>query len=258
MSTYKKNIKWIPISNSQKVLQLYAKGLEYSLVSDSNEQCHPFVFCKDFLHDVVYSALNNRPFEIYRFKYDPFKNPKPSIKKLKILVTNLKDKNLESKISNCLDFINQIENYLKIKLSVVKKCSNPPTGYEKSGIFLFIANKRWLNSPPMLSLYSLFLRIGLSHLKEESFLTTLEKIKLDVNKPYQKYDKKWLLEIQNALDKIFKFGDRKIFSRDIYKNYPPNLVIDTVHNRMGIIGFSNDIVLKSKNLPVAVPTWHKF
>lgn len=254
MAIYKKNIKWMPISGVQKALQVYAKGIEYALVSDKNEQCHPFVWCKDFLHDVVYASVNKRSFEVYKFKYDPKASPNPSLKKLKILVTNSKDKKLQNKVPDCLDFINQIESFLNMEFTNVKDCCNPPSGYEK--VFLFIANKRWINSPPMLSLYSLFIRIGFSHEIGDNFLTTLEKIKLNVIKPYQRYDKKWLLEIQTALDKIFKIGDKKIFSKDIKKNYPSDMVIDTVHNRMGIIGYANDIRLKSKNLPVTVPIWH--
>jgi hypothetical protein len=254
---YKKKIKWKPLSDVQKALQVYTKGVEYALVSDDNWQCHSFVWCKDFLHDVVYSSINKKPFEVYRFRYNPLKEPNPSIKKLKILVTNAKDKNLETKLPDCLDFIHQIEKFLKIKPTIIKKCSNPPFGYEKSGVFLFVAHKRWINSPPMLSLYSLFIRIGLSHEIGENFLNTLEKIKLEVIKPYQKYDKKWILEIQNALNKIFKYSDKKIFFKNIKENYPDNLSMDTVHNRLGIIGYSNNIKLKKQNLPVVIPGWHK-
>jgi len=255
MSNTSKNIVWKPISQTQKILQLYEKGIEYALVSDKNEQCHSFVWCKDFLHDVVYSSVNNRSIDIYRFKYDPNKDPRPCLKKLKILVTNSKDKKIENKILKCLDFINQIEFFLKIKPTKALCCSNPPEGYNK--VFLFNANKRWVNAPPMLSLYTLLIRLGFSHEINDNFLTTLEKIKLGINKTNQRYDKKWLLEIQEALNQIFKFGDKKIFSKDIKKNYPSNAVIDTVHNKMGIIGYSNDVKNKLKNLPVTVPLWHK-
>lgn len=233
---YKKSIKWKPLSETQKILQVYSKGIEYSLVSDDNQQCHSFVWCKDFLHDVVYSSINQIPFEIYRFKYDPIIEPNPSIKNLKILLSDSKNKKLSVKIPNCLNFINQIESQLGMKHSIVKECSNPPSGYHQ--VFLFVADKRWINAPPMLSLYSLFLRIGFSHEINDSFFITLEKIKLGTAKSYQRYDKKWLLEIQETLEKIFKIGDKSMFSRDITKNYPKGISIDNVHNKMGIIGYS--------------------
>jgi len=258
MSVYKRKIKWKKTHLTQKILQVYSKGLEYALVSDEFEQCHDFVWCKDFLHDVVYSCINNRSFEIYKFRYDPNTSPKPCLNILRILLSNPKDKKFSSKIIDCLDFINQIEDRLTIKRTKVRKCSNPPFGYEKNGVFLFEANKRWLNAPPMLSLYSLLLRVGLSHNIGCPFYSTIEGIKLGAIKPYQKFDKRWLQETQQALDKILRIGDKKIFSKKIKENYPSNMVMDTVHNRLGIIGFAGDINLKSQGSPVAVPSWHEF
>jgi hypothetical protein len=257
MSLHKRNIRWKNVSLNQKILQIYAKGIEYAFVSDNNIQCHNFVWCKDFLHDVVYSCVNNRPFEIYKFKFDPSIDPKPDLNKIKLLITNPKDKKFESKIPDCLDFLNQIEKKLKIKKTIVRKCCSPPDGYE-SGVFLLEGSKRWLNSPPMVSLYSLLIRVGLLHTFGCAFNLTLEKIKLGSLKPYQKFDKKWLTEAHAAFEKIFRLGDKKVFSTDIKKNYPQNMIIDTVHNRLGIMGFANDIVSKSHNSPVLVPHWHKF
>jgi len=256
MSLHKKKIKWRTISPTEKILQIYAKGIEYAFISDDNQQCHSFVWCKDFLHDIVYSCINKRPFEIYKFRYNPNLDPNPSLKKTKILITNPKDKKFENKVPDCLDFLNQVESRLDIKSTIVRKCQNPPEGY-KSGVFLLEGSKRWINSPPMLSLYSLFIRIGFSHTFGESFLSTIDKIKLGVLKPYQKFDKKWLIESGSALEKILRLGDRKIFYRDIQSNYPENMVIDTVHNRLGILGLSCDIANKSQGLPVLVSDWHK-
>ena len=184
MLVYNKNIKWKLISQTQKILQMYEKGIEYALVSDKNEQCHTFVWCKDFLHDVVYSSVNKRPIEIYRFKYDPNIDPNPSFKELKILITNPKDKKIEEKIHNCLDFLNKIESFLDIKPTKIVNCNDPPEGYKK--VFLFIANNRWIKSPVMISLYSLLVRLGFSHQINDNFLTTIEKMKLGALKAYQK------------------------------------------------------------------------
>jgi hypothetical protein len=104
----------------------------------------------------------------------------------------------------------------------------------------------------------LLIRIGFLHNFKDDFLFTLQKIKLGALKPYQKFDKKWLLEAQSAFDRILRIGDRKIFSSDINKNYPKNIPIDIVHNRLGIMGFAHDILNKTHNGPVLVPHWHNF
>lgn len=237
-------------------MQIYSKGLEYALVSSDLKQCHNFVWCKDFLHDVIYSTLNNKPIEIYRFRYDPEKNPKPSLDKVRLLITNPKDKKFEQKIPACLDFVNQIEERMKIKKSIARKCWLPPEPYSASGVFLFEGSKRWIQAPPMMSLYSLLLRVGLSHTVGDKFENTIEGIKNGTIKGSQKYDRKWLESITIGLEKIFRVGDRKIFSKNIQENYPKKLVIDTVHNRMGIIGFSSDILYAALGESVIVPHWH--
>ncbi|NDB86308.1 MAG: hypothetical protein EB127_26970 [Alphaproteobacteria bacterium] len=256
MSLHEKTIKWKPSSPKQKIIQIYIKGIEYALVSEDNAQCHEFVWCKDFLHDVIYSCVNKKPFEIYHFKYNPYFDPNPCLDRIRLLIANPKDKEFKHKISDCVDFLNQVEAKLKIKKTVCRSCKLPPCGYED--VFLLEGSKRWISAPPMISLYSLLIRMGFLHTRPDDFSYTIQKIKLGALKPYQKFDKRWLLEAQSALDVIFKLGDKRIFSTNIQKNYPKNLSIDIVHNRLGIMGFSNDIVSKSRNGSVLVPHWHNY
>lgn len=257
MPLSKKTIKWKPATNAQKILQIYIKGVEYAFVSSDYRQCHDFVWCKDFLHDVIFSCVNNRAFEIYKFRYNPKKDPNLCLDKLRLLVANSKDKSFKNNIKNCIDFLNQVEKRLGIKKTIFFECKDPPRGYE-TGVFLLQGSKRWIYSPPMISLYSLLIRIGLLHDLNDRYLTTLEKIKIGALKPYQKFDKKWLLEAQGAMEKIFSIGDRKIFSKDIRKNYPKEMLMDTVHNRLGIMGFANEIISRTHNSTVLVPHWHNF
>lgn len=256
MSSHKKSIKWKAISPKQKIIQVYKKGIEYALVSDDDVQCHDFVWCKDFLHDVIHSCVNKKSFEIYNFKYNPCIDPNPSLGKIKLLVANPKDKDFSNKIFDCLDFLNQIESKLKIKNTIIRKCKSPPQGYDN--VFIFEGSKRWIAAPPMVSLYSLLIRMGFLHSPTDSFIYTIQKLKLGAIKPYQKFDKRWFLDAQKAFDLILKFGDKKIFSNNINKNYPKSLSIDLIHNRLGIIGFANDIINKTYNGSVLIPHWHNY
>lgn len=256
MRGYNRNIKWKPSSTSSKILQMYSKGLEYALVSFDYEQCHSFVWCKDFLHDVIYGALHEKWFEIYKFRYNPSVDPTPCLDRIRLMITNSKDNKFSDKIPIVVDFINQIEEKLKIKKSIARKCKNPPEAYSKSGVFVFEGSKRWIQSPPMLSLYALLLRVGFCHTINESFLKTIEEIKSGEIKPYQNKDKNLLKNSDLALQKILKIGDRKIFHRKIELNYPSKMKIDLIHNRLGIIGFSADIMRKKADIPVLIPHWH--
>lgn len=253
---YKRYIQWRPLPANSKILQIYSRGLEYSLVSDDYKQCHNFVWCKDFLHDVMHATLNNRTIDIYKFRYNPSENPHPSLNKIRLMITNSKDKRLKKKIPNCLDFLNQIEEKLKIKKSIVRQCWMPQEPYRAAGVFMFEGSKRWIQAPPMLSLYSLLLRVGLSHKVGDSFTKTINGIKNRTIRASQKYDRKWLESIEPALDKLFRLGDRKIFHKNIQENYPKRFVIDVVHHRLGIIGFSADILYAALGESVIVPHWH--
>ena len=247
---------WKPLPSNYKILQIYTKGLEYALVSSSFEQCHPFVWCKDFLQDVIYSTVNQKAIKIYNFEFNPNQDPNPSMYKVRLLLANTKDKSFANKIPHVLDFINQVEDHLKIKRTTVRRCASPPSGYEKYGVFLFEGNKRWLQAPPMISLYSLLLRVGFSHITGRNFLDTFEGVKSGEIKAYQKKDSTWLAGTDPAFKKILKTGDRKIFHRDIKHNYPKHMTIDSVHNFLGIIGFSSEISWKSKGNSTLVPFWH--
>lgn len=256
MQGYNRYIDWKPVPAQSKILQIYSKGLEYALVSHDYEQCHPFVWCKDFLHDVIYASVNDKWFEVYKFRFNPASDPVPCLDRIRLLVTNAKDKKFAQKIPAVLDFINQIEDRLKIKRSFVRQCWSPPEAYEKAGVFMFEGSRRWINAPPMLSLYTLFLRMGFSHTLGDPYEKTIEGIKQGEIKPYQRKDGQWYKSAEPAFQKILRVGDRRIFHRDIQSNYPRQFQIDTIHNRLGIIGFATDMLYKAVGEAVLVPYWH--
>jgi len=251
-----KRVIWSNFQTNLKILQIYNKGLEYSVLSDKYETCNPLVWCKDFLHDVVHSSLAKKSFEIYRLRYDPSINPKPCIKQTRILVANSRDIRMVKKIPSCLDFINQIEDKLNISHTIVRPCINPPVGYTKDNVFIFQGHKRWLFAPAMLSLYTLLIRVGFSHFLGKDYKSTILGLKEGLIKQYQSKDARWIKEIEPAFEKIIRIGDRKIFYRDIKLNYPAHMSTDIMHNRMGIVAFANDIRAKHAGLSVVMPYWH--
>jgi hypothetical protein len=251
-----KRVVWPEITNKIKILQIYSKGLEYAILSDNYELCHPLVWCKDFLHDIIHSTLTGKNFEIYRLKYNPNVNPKACLKEARILVANSRDNKMNKKIDSCLDFIHQIEDKLKITRTKVRKCLNPSLSYNHNNVFIFQGHKRWIFSPPMLSLYTLLIRVGFAHKIGFDYKTTIQYIKDGVIKPYQSKDSRWIAEVEPALDRIIRIGDKKIFYKDMRLNYPSSMIVDTMHNRMGIVGYAQDMVAKVTNNPVVMPYWH--
>jgi hypothetical protein len=176
--------------------------------------------------------------------------PPLMLSRTKIALSNASDKNFVSKMDNMVDFINQCEVKLKLKKSRGILCSNPPKQY-KNGIIVLRGSAKWIEAPPMLSLYTLLIRIGFIHKKGDSYTQTMDALINGSVKPYQKNDTSYLSSAKKSVDRILEEGYRKIFYSDIKRNYPKNVDIGTLHNSFGIVGFT------SKSPKQWVPGWWK-
>lgn len=248
-------INWMPLK-SKNISQIYATGLEFAF-STKNDQCTDFVFCKDFLHDCVYAMLHNKSISPYSFFYNPAENP-ISLDHTHLLVTNSSDDKMKEKIDNCQDFLNQVEKKLRLFRTRILKCRNAPKKYKKCGVYMFYGSKMWLNSPPMLSLYSLFIRIGFCHTKDKDFMETIENVEKGKIAPYQSNDSSFLKNAKVGINQILTLGYRKFFYKDILKNYPVDVDVSTLHNYFGIVGFSQLFSKNSSSHVKSMPKyWHR-
>jgi hypothetical protein len=247
-----KTVKWHPKIN--RICQIPKEGLEFAMLSDRYEQLNQLVWCRDFMQDIIWSYVNKQPIDIYGFKYDPNNAPHPSTKNLKLLITNFKDADFGNKLINgTLPLIHSVEERLKIKKTVLEKCSTPPTVYRKSGVWILKASKRWIKSPPMLSFYTLLVRIGMVHNKKDTLEDTIKKIKNGSTKTYYDQffrDREMLDNAEDGIKRIMKNSDRGIFPANISKNYPITywdsnsklrMNVYLIHDRCGIVGFSGGL-----------------
>jgi len=237
-------------SNPPRLAQAINSGLEFTFASENDEQCGPFAFCKDYLQDAIYGLVNNKEASIYGYSYSPEDKQQPSIKKIKILLTNSSDVLLKNKIPGCIDFLNQIEDKLKIKKSVFKECIDPPDKYKSCGVWEVVGSKRWLRSPVMISLYTLLIRVGFSH-KKGNYDDTISKITNNKMRTYQPVDKSRLISAMPGINRIFEEGDRNIFKSPIKSNFPDSVGVGIVHGTLGIVGFSQE------SAKPYVPKWYK-
>lgn len=230
-------VQWKP--KRSRIEQEFTEGIEFAFLSSDNKQIHQFVYCKDFMQDAIQGFLNNKKISIYGFIYDPNKSDTIPLclDKTRILVSNWKDKLFRSRIDNCLDFLHQIETKLKMKKSDISECDNPSPCYKKAGVWLFDGSKRWMQSPPMISLYTLLIRVGFTHTVGDNFSKTIKNI-IEYNvTPYREDDQDYLRDAEEGINWILDKGDRKIFDRDIKKNYPWITTYE-MHDSCGIVGFS--------------------
>lgn len=145
-----------------KLIQVASSGVEYALLNDKYEALHQQFFCKDYLTDILWCEKNNEySQEVYGFKYNKNDFKLFENKDLYIALTNT-TKNIvkEEYITKLQKFLNEAEELLKFKPSKVELFEN--------AIVVKFSNE-WIQQPYLLSIYSLFLRIGL-HYDNKGFL----------------------------------------------------------------------------------------
>ncbi len=232
----KVTIEWLKHAN-RSIAQIYSSGLEYALVNDKLQQCHDFVYCKDFIQDAVHGSLYGHTASIYGFSYNPKTQPPLSLDQLRVVLVNNADKNMRDKIPNVIDFLAQFCKKMKLKPSKAYEAANPPKGY-KSGAFMIVGSGMWLNAPVLVSMYSLLMRVGFVHTKGEDAMKTIDKLVSGKVKPYQSNDTYQMTSAKKGIEQILKNGYRKHFFIDTKKNYPEGCNIGTMHNSSGIVAFS--------------------
>lgn len=232
-------IKW-PEKQASGFAENYSSGLKYALCSDKNEQACGFVWCKDFLQDAYLAYFNKNSRQTYGFKYDYTKDVPLSLKSTRLLLANRSDKRFQAKMKKAVDFVNQVEKELKMhKKTKAFICDDPPEAFKESGVFLLDGNKRWYSSSVMLSLYTLLIRVGSKHLKKHgTWRDTCNKMIAGEVSPYQSYDRDQIQQALPGIEHIIKHNDRKVFGKDIKKNYPNAIATSSMHHNSGICAFT--------------------
>lgn len=240
--TEKLSVKWLKTRQST-ASQIYNSGLAYCFVSEDMRQCHPFVFCKDFLQDVVQSCLHEKEVAVYGFTYKA--DPPITMAATRIAITNVSDKGFDDRIPAMLDFINQFAGRLHLKPTTARKVDNAKNVYITDG------SSRWMNSPPLLSMYALLLRAGGAHTAGRDCMETINGL-IDGTIPcYQREDAVQLRASRPGIEKILKIGYRPFFYIDSARNYPKDINISTLHNSSGIVNFSSGMTSSVCNY------WHR-
>ncbi|KKM71944.1 hypothetical protein LCGC14_1425480 [marine sediment metagenome] len=200
----------VTLGKDYDTTQIYSTGVEFALVGRVNKkwkQAMTFVFCKDFLHDVVWATLHKKPVGIYEFSYNPtgkvaVEPPKGTgdwyiwsdqqvigkpgrdipihmsrtallFRDTSLLGSDGK-KRFHCHRDGALDFLGQIDKRMGFSLTKIYQVNGarkgPPT-------WLVLGDKRWMHAPTLLSLYSILIRVGYYHNPGGNYLRTLEMMR---------------------------------------------------------------------------------
>lgn len=117
-----------------------------------------------------------------------------------------------------------------------------------SNCVVFEGSGVWMNSPPLISLYALLIRIGLTHTPGSDVATTIKGVIKGTHK-CSLSDVQQLKSATNGIDKLVTKGYRKFFFIDPAKNFPSKS--EGLMHSSGIVGFSLE---STKRL---VSYWHR-
>ncbi len=220
---------------------LLTNGSAYAFISKEYEQCHLIVTCKDHLSDIVFATVNNWETKNYWFSHIPANNPKIDFDKIRLVFGNRKSEDFAKTIAPAIDILHQMESTLKLSKTIVFRVPNPPREYIEKGLYLFEGDKVWMESPPMLSLYTLLIRLGAHHKIGNSWEKTIDEVsKLLITHPidYKYYDQKICVGVMPGINKIINKGPTNLFGVDIKKNYPNVEDKNMLHNSFGVLAYS--------------------
>lgn len=236
-----KEVKVTWIEKKKSISQVYNSGLEYAFLTENFEMIHQLVYCKDFMQDAIAGLLNNKTMSIYGFSYDPKNNLPIYLKKTRLLITNYGDKTFPNRIDASKEFLNQVEKKLKMVRTQIYKDTNVLKNYSASGAFVYDGSSRWMISPPMISLYTLLIRISLAHKPGTDFMETIDGICNGQIQPIQTDDKNQLSKAKKALNWILEKTDKNLFSKNRIENYNnkgKEIPVHEMHNNFGIVSYA--------------------
>ena len=187
--------------------------------------------------DVLWATVHQKPVSIYGFSYDPIKNPAISTDPVRIIVRNKQktDNEFDEEIQKSHEFLAILETKLQFDLSILEKVEHEDGGC----VWMFTVDKRWIHASPLFSMLSLFMRVG-CYYKGGGKLNDAIKSFKEVNHN----DARYLKQSRNLRQLIFKHG-LGIFQDRMEDNYPPNVSVDTVHDRWGIVNAASCNTFKS-------------
>jgi len=164
-----------------------------------------------------------------------------------VLIRNMDDRHFSGRIPNALNFINNLENELGLGFgsSTAELCENA----EKGPTYLFTCPKSWQQAPPLLSLLTLMLRVGMTYEGGDIWLHACD-VADNVIKPYQFRDDTHLRQAWYCIQNLAKTKCKQ-FLPNQKDNWPSIIREWYIHEYSGIVALSNGDARK------VCPGWYR-
>lgn len=228
--------------------QIYSMGYEFAFLGRKTKkgpfhQATPFVYCKDFLHDAVWAFLNKSSIKIYSFIYDYATSVPLCLDRTVLAFRNAqfkgdKESEFHSRLEPCLEFLQLADRALGFRPTQIY-----PVPHEGGPCWMILADGRWQHAPTMVSLFSLFVRVGCFHKPGDTLETTISRaaegeVKVGDSSHYAgNKDGSYVKSGRKGIDCILEHG-LGVFHDSQMENYPPELKDKGLHDNYGIVNFT--------------------
>ncbi len=239
-------IQWYPDESMAEIYQQVQMQFAFlSSSEDGNKQCHPFVLCRDFLHDAVKAHLNKNKWQIHGFTYEFGKYPAICMDNMLMLVRrSLAGMNKKQQDDASNEFNTAIKRGLKLLHHYEKTAKLPKSTIEevednlKNPVILFTGDPIWMSNTFLISMYTYLIRMGAKEITFSSNKALMEEYQR-VLKEFQKTGKSdnditYLRDAWNKLDIVAKYR-KDLFGDDVHEMFFDNKIpSSTFHNYCGI------------------------
>lgn len=236
-------VKYVQPSNARTPVEVYQPtGITFTFLSSpktGNKQCSNFLFCRDFLADMVYTTVTGNCTHIYRFTYEIPNNPPVDLKRVRMLVRYpCNDVNvIRQKTESALSLLRHYENKAGWLYSRTLKVS----GHDD--VRLFLGDPKWMLNSFLLSMYTFLIRLGDKEIIYRPGDDLIKTYKDLLSKhgyipgpgiiPHQDNDIKYLGKCFDKMHLAIEHR-KKLFSEKMSDNYSSKSDIHAVHDMGGI------------------------
>lgn len=162
-------IDWVPPgTNLAEIYQEVETKFSFAFISKEGilTQSHPWVKCRDFLHDAVAGELYDYDVRIFGFTFNKAKYPKRNrvcTDRTVLMISKKGIKNpkeFEVKLRCAMDYINHYEKLLGLNTSVLSALPDNTVHTDYKHVWLFEGPKFWISAPHLISLLTFLIRLG--------------------------------------------------------------------------------------------------
>ncbi len=249
-------MKVVWFKKHQNLAEIYQEsGLRFALAGEDEKgnilQAHPWVKCRDFLHDALRAQLTKSKASVYGFHFDYNNADFPDISTDKTLLlisqkflAGAEKKLFRHRLSKALRMIHKYEEMEGIeRKSTIKKVSSKNCkglqNYKQ--VWLFEGSNYWISRPYMISLLTFLLRLG-KHIPERKKLSNDGVYEYIINRNKSKEtvsnDVRYTRQCAKNLTKLLKANKNMIdFHGDgeFSSMYFNGESIGTFHDNSGIV-----------------------